>query len=148
MDSFISNMIWCGCVMVLNLIIFLGAKKIHKKDLDQRLLTTPSDEWGVDNIAYTKFWDMAKVVNILVWVVIIAGFLLFHSNVGKNNDPADMGATQTQQEAAETVPVTKEEIKSTNKYSLKEKEVIRKAQIADEQQKSRDEFSDFLNNSN
>lgn len=142
-----TNLIWCGAAIVLNLIIFISIRIVHKKHLDDNVLTWTNDEWGEAKTDFDKFWGMAKLVNIIVWVIIIATIFLFNSYNGYQ-EQADVGVTALKEEVKEIEPASELQVEEVNQTTLKEKEVKREQEIQIERKKSRDEFNDFLNNSN
>ena len=92
------------------------------------------------------FFKVTKNILIGTWIIIIVVIILFFGTSVKKKGP-DLGATQTLQESKEYIPPTKEAIEESNKIGLTEKEDAIEKEVREDQQKSSDDYEEFLKKS-
>lgn len=129
--------------IVINLILFFGIKYIWKRNQDEEILNVTIDSYTDSLLLFNRFWRNAGMINVLVWIVIIVGTIVFHSG-GSYQEQVDVGSSVTKAEIAETVSASQEDVDNANTISLTVKEIARDKEIQEAQKKSRDEFKDFL----
>jgi len=136
-------LIWVGACILFNIILWVTIKAVGRSILKKKLLNVDITA-GLDK--FNRIFSILRPINIGAWVIIIAILFIFHGT-SRNVPHNDMGAVTTINEVKKFEPTTSEVIKIINDESLKEKENIIEKEVKQEQQKSSDDYEEFLKNS-
>ncbi len=151
-SDLIANLSWCGTGIILTIVLFFTLRQLHRRSIENSMMTISTDSYVSQLDAHNRLFNQIKYVCLTGWIILTTIMVLFHSYDGYNDGPMnidmDMGASITEQEALEIEPTNSKEIDAINKTVLTEKEVNQEKEIEKARKKSRDEFSDYLKNSN
>lgn len=136
--------VWFSLIAVVVFICYMAIRYFAYSSLNKELAGTPDYIRVKKN--FDKFFFYFSKILIIVWVISLIIFLLFHGYNPKD-ETANMGGDKTFTESMKTEPFTPEEIEETNEYSLKEKEIKRKPEIEESQEEARKKYDEYLKES-
>lgn len=136
-------LIWVGACILFNIIVWFTVKAVGKSILKNKLSNNDIRD-GLDK--FNKIFSILRPINLGIWTIIIAILFIFHGTA-RNVPHDDMGATTTINEVKKFEPPTSEIIEIINDESLKEKESVIEKEVKQEQQKSSDDYEEFLKKS-
>lgn len=140
-----SMYLWVGVSVILNVIVFVGFKKILTEGTREAARVAGTDsmesarEYTDRRDKQESVWRIVKLANILFWVIIFASLVLFHS-MGRYSSHDDMGADKLKQEISGIKSISPEDIKQENVEVLAAPKVQRGKEVSKDREASRLEY--------